>query len=306
MNQFIEMSTFIAVVEAQGISSAAQRLATSKSVVSARIQQLEKRLGVILLERGRQLQVTQAGQVFYERAVKIMADVVDAEESVSSLQASLHGTLRLAVSMVFSVTHLDRILTRFMLQHPQLILDVETTDRYINLHEEQFDAAIRIGPLTDSSLIARVIAPNIRVICASPDYLNRYGTPLTPYDLMQHQGMFYSNREKSSGIWHLPVDGDTRSFRIGTRLRTDNGFQLLQSAQAGLGLAILPTFLAHEALASGQLQIVLAQHAPANSHIALVYRQSKRASPKIHALYRFLMREINNPPYWDRQIQHLL
>lgn len=306
LNQFIEMSTFIAVVEAQGISIAAQRLGTSKSVVSARVQQLEKRLGTVLLERGRPLQVTEAGQAFYERVVKIMADVSEAEATVASLQASLQGTLKLAVSMVFAIAHLDQILARFMAQHPQLILDIHTTDQYVNLHDEQFDAAIRIGPLNDSSLIARLIAPNTRVICASKDYLQQYGTPIVPQDLQRHTGVFYSNREKNSSIWHLPVDGQVSAFRIGMRLRTDNGFQLLQAAKAGLGLAILPTFLAYEALADRQLQIVLPAYAPTGSQIALVYRQSKRTSPKIQALYEFLRQEINNPPYWDQHIQHLL
>ncbi len=217
MNQFQEMATYIAVVEAANISAAARRLGTTKSVVSRRIQQLETRLGTVLFERGKTLGLTDAGHLFYQRAVLILSEVSDAEESVRTLHGQLQGPLRLTAPMAFSIRYLAPLLSTFMAQYPSLNLDVEYSDRLANLNQENFDVAIRIGPLADSDLIAQRICANRHLICASPAYLAQKGTPMHPQHLQQHQGLLYIQREPT-GMLQLPIEGEIRSFRIGKRL----------------------------------------------------------------------------------------
>ena len=278
VNKLCEMHSFVTVVDTGSISEAARRMGVAKSMVSQRLQQLEKRLGSILLERGRHARLTESGEVFYRYCVRILADVDDAEGAVQTLQSSLHGSLRIAAPMAFSIRYLTPILSSFAVRYPQLQLDVDFDDRHVNLHEERYDAAIRIGELPDSSLVAKTITPNRHIICASPDYLAAHGTPQTPQELSRHFAMLYVNREPH-GMWTLPVNNALESFRVRCRLRTNNAHQLMEAAKAGMGLAILPTFLAAQSIVAGELQEVLAPYAPRGGNISAVYRQSLRGSP---------------------------
>ncbi|EYS93143.1 LysR family transcriptional regulator [Cupriavidus sp. SK-4] len=301
MNKLSEMHAFVAVVDAGSITEAARRLGTTKSVISQRVQLLEQRLGAVLLQRGRGAAPTEAGQVFHEYCVRILAEVGEAEDAVLAANTSLRGSLRLAAPMAFSMQYLGPMLSAFSLRYPELRLDVESDDRYVNLHDGNFDVAIRMGQLPDSSLVARPIAPNLHLICASPGYLAAHGTPAHPTDLRHHEGLLYSNREPH-GMWQLPVQGELQSFRIRGRLRTDSGHHLLAAACGGLGLAILPAFLAAQAIAAGELCIVLPGYQPSGGQISAVYRRSHRASPKIHALADFLAAQIGQPPIWELAI----
>jgi DNA-binding transcriptional LysR family regulator len=301
MNKFSDMTTFVTVVDSGSFSEAARRLATTKSIVSERIQQLEKRLGCALIERGRPLRMTQAGLVFYESASRVLQEVERAEESVQDTQASLSGMFRLAVPMAFMTRHLGPLLSKFAARHPDLCLDVEAQDRVVSLQDGQYDMALRMGELSDSSLVARTITINRHLICASPRYLEQRGTPSHPNDLPNHDGLIYYNREPN-GMWSLPVDGKRQSFRIGARLRTDSGHLLLEGARAGLGLAILPTFLAVEPLLNGELVPVLQAYSPSGGQISAVYRKTVRTPPKIHVLIEFLADEIGHPARWDADL----
>ncbi|WP_230942482.1 LysR family transcriptional regulator [Burkholderia stagnalis] len=298
MNKFSDMSTFVAVVESGSFSEAARRLGTTKSIVSQRVQRLEKRLDCPLLKRGRPLQLTEPGARFFERSRHLLQELERIEDDVHEAGASLSGTLRLAVPVTFITRQLAPLLSRFSAKYPALCIDVEADDRLSNLHDGRFDAAIRIGPLADSSLVARSLAGNHHLVCASPAYLAQRGVPAHPDDLARHDGLIYLNREPN-GMWCLPVDGEPKSFRIGTRMRTDSGHQLLAGAIAGLGLAILPTFLASDALLSGELVPVLSGYAPPGGHVSVVYRKSIRTSPRIHALLDFLTDAIGRPASWD-------
>lgn len=301
VNKLCEMHSFVAVVDTGSISEAARRMGVAKSMVSQRLQQLEKRLGSILLERGRHARLTESGEVFYRYCVRILAEVDDAEGAVQTLQSSLHGSLRIAAPMAFSIRYLTPILSSFAVRYPQLQLDVDFDDRHVNLHEERYDAAIRIGELPDSSLVAKTITPNRHIICASPEYLAAHGTPQTPQELSRHFAMLYVNREPH-GMWTLPVNNALESFRVRCRLRTNNAHQLMEAAKAGMGLAILPTFLAAQSIVAGELQEVLAPYAPRGGNISAVYRQSLRASPKLQALVSFLTEQIGSPPEWEQML----
>ncbi len=302
MNKLADMSTFVAVVEAGSLTEAARRMGTTKSVVSQRISQLESRLGICLVERARKLRVTDAGRQFYARCVAILSDVVEAEESLERQGSELRGLLRLAAPLTFGIRYLAPILSQFAKLHPDICLDVEADDRYVNLQDENFDLAIRLGELRDSSLVARNIARNHKVICASPAYLAARGVPQHPRDLHDHDGLLYAHRE-SNGMWQLPVDGEMQSFRIKARMRTDNGYQMLDSARAGLGLVILPMFMAADAIAADELVPVLTDYAPTAGQISAVFRQSKRGSPKIQSLVKFVTEQLGQPPVWEVTIR---
>lgn len=302
MNKFVDMATFVAVVDAKSISEAAKRLGTTKSVVSQRIHQLEKHLNTQLFERGRHLTITQSGNLFYQRCIQILTDVELAELEASTLKSHLKGRLRLSVPMAFTEYYLASILSKFAQQYPELELDIEATDSYANLSNDNFDAAIRFGRLPTSSLIAKKISINRHVLCASPSYLQQCGNPEHPDDLENHEGLLYILREPH-GMLQLPVNGQLRSFRIRNRLRTNSGHQLFAAAMDGLGLAILPTFIAAEHIASGALSIVLPKYSPLSGDISVVHRQGHRNSNKIKVLVDYLREAIGYPPAWDLCIQ---
>ncbi|WP_347018584.1 LysR family transcriptional regulator [Acinetobacter calcoaceticus] len=305
MNKFIDMTTFVTVVDAKSISEAAKRLGTSKSVISQRIKQLETRLNTQLFERGRQLKITQSGLLFYERCVNILADVETAELEVTTMKCHLRGPLRLSVPMAFTEHHLAPILAKFAENYPDLELDIEATDNFVNLNDDNFDAAIRMGRLTASSLIAKPVSVNRHVLCASPKYLAQFGVPNHPNDLQHHEGLLYILREHN-GMLQLPIDGYSHSFRIKNRMRTNSGHQLLAAAVEGLGITILPTFLAAEYIESGTLSIVLPQYTPVGGDISVVYRKGYRNSNKIMTLVDYLKETIGCPPQWDRRIHQQL
>ncbi|WP_123775933.1 LysR family transcriptional regulator [Acinetobacter sp. BIGb0102] len=305
MNQIIEMQTYIAVIEAGSITNAAKRLGITKSVVSQRIQQLEQRLATALIHRGRTMQCTDAGQEFYQQSIKILAELSHLEESISAHHDHLRGNFRLSVPQGFSIRYLAADLAEFMKMYPDLKLDIESSDYFVNLNNGNYDVAIRMGELPDSNLISQTIAENRHYICASPDYLQTHGTPTHPNELFRHRGLLYLPREPH-GMWQLPVDGERAFFRISPYMRSDSGHQLLEAAKLGLGIAILPGFLAADAICQQQLKVILPAFSPSGGNISVVYRVSNRASPKIQALVQFLSKKIGHTPSWDIAIQKTL
>lgn len=301
-NKFAELHTFVMVVDACGISEAARRLGVSKAIVSRRIQLFEKRLNACLLERGHKLHVTPAGKQLYEGAIHILDELTHAEEAIKSTTAEFSGELRIVVPTVFGPRYLSPILTLFAKQYPEIHLDIEASDNVASSFDENFDIAIRISTPPDSSLIATPFAENRQVICASPDYLAKRGMPLHPRDLGDHDGLLYTPRE-SGGHWRLLVDGQKATFSIRRRFRTNSDFQLLDAARQGLGLAILPTFHAAEAIVAGDLQVVLESFTPDAGWISGFYRTSRRGSMKIQALVQFIRQHLDKPPRWDKAIR---
>ncbi|MHC3122430.1 LysR family transcriptional regulator [Acinetobacter sp. GN11] len=304
MNKFSDMSTFVAVVDSGSISEASKKLGVAKSVISQRIHLIESHFNVVLFERGRKMKVTQSGQLFYERCLKILADIADTEIEIRQTKSSLSGRLRLSVPMAFTEAYLADVLIAFSAKYDNLRVDIEATDQFVNLADESFDAAIRLGQMKDSNLIIQPIAKNLHVLCASPAYLQQKGTPQHPSELQQHQGLLYINREPN-GIFMLPVNERNEPFRIQPRLRTDSAHVLMAGALEGLGIAILPTFIAADKISSGELQIVLPQYSPSGGYISVAYRQSQRGSTKINTLVEFLSNSIGEIPIWDQKINNV-
>jgi len=286
------------VVESGGFSRAAARLGVSKSIVSRRIARLEAELGARLLSRTtRGLSPTEAGLDFKTRAERILAELEEAREAVARQGSGAVGRLRLSLPLGFGVRHVAPVLTRLAKAHPALVIDVSYTDRRVDLVAERFDAALRIGTLRDSSLVARRLAPVRAVLVASPDYLAGHGAPKTPAELAAHECLIYSG--SSAAEWQFRVGNRTLSVRPHGRLRADNGDVLLHWAIAGLGIAELPTFYLADALESGALKPVLMDYELPEQGIHVV-RPPGAVPGKVRVLIDALVERFGGEPDWDR------
>jgi DNA-binding transcriptional LysR family regulator len=302
MSLFEDMGVFTAVVEARSFTGAAARLGVAKSVVSRRIADLEERLGVSLFHRTtRRLSLTESGAAFYDRTVRILADVADAQNALKSLQGELVGKLRIGAPMSFGTMHLAGALDEFLAAHPEVEIDLDLNDRRVDLVSEGFDVAIRIGHLPDSSLIMKRLAPCRANVCASPRYLAEHGTPATPEDLASgHTCLIYSNIS-ATGQWRFIVDGKERYPAVlARRFSVNNGEVLRDAAIAGLGLVVLPTFITWRALARGELEVVLADYEVADPGIHAIWAPGRHLSAKVRALVDFLAARFGPEPYWDK------
>jgi len=287
MNQFDDLHIYTTTVDLHGFTAAAGRLGLSKQFVSRRVGALEARLGVRLLTRTtRKLAVTDLGRIYYERARQILQDVSDADLAVSSQSGQPRGLLRLSAPMTFSTMHLSALVPRFLLDHPQVSLEMDLNDRTVDVVGEGYDMALRIGALADSSLIARLIAPVPTVLCCSPAYRETHGVPATPAALAGHE-CIQATRQRS-GEWRFLVDGREVAVGIGGRLRYNNGELARDAAVAGLGIVRLPRFMVADALRAGQLETLLDDFRPPDSGLYALYPQHRQASLIIRAFIDFL------------------
>lgn len=299
MDRLDDMVTFVKVVDARSFTGAAERLGLSKSVVSRRISELEDRLGARLLNRTtRRLSPTEVGLAFYERCGRIIAELEEAERAVGDLHGSPRGRLRINAPVSFGQMHLASAIVDFLERNPAIEIDIHLNDRYVDLLEDGFDMAIRIGRLRDSSLIARRLAPSRRAVVASPRYLQTFGRPERPEDLVEHNCLLYTN-VPTSEQWQFMTDEGVRTVRVNGNVRANNGDMTHAAALAGLGIAILPTFLCGEALASGRLErLDLNLHA-AETGVFAVYPQNRHLSSKVRTFVDFLAARFGPTPYWD-------
>jgi DNA-binding transcriptional LysR family regulator len=296
-----QLETFVRVVEAGSFSGAARQMVLAKSAVSRRVAELESRLGAQLLHRTtRRLSMTETGQQLYERAQRILADLEEAEESATGDKALLRGRLHVTAPLSFGVMHLPPLLTPFLERYPDLILDLDLSDRMLNLVESGFDLALRIGDLEDSSIVARRLAPIRFVLCASSDYLRKNGVPEKPQELTGHQGLSYSNAPEGDQWRFESPESERISVRVPSRLRSNNGDILLQQAIAGMGIAVLPTFLAYRAVQSGELRVVLPGYPPPATALYALYPSRRYQPYRVRALIDHLADRLSDPPHWDR------
>ncbi|MGB3124539.1 MAG: LysR family transcriptional regulator [Pseudomonas sp.] len=306
MSLFDEMSVFIHVVDAGSFSGAARRLGVAKSVISRRITALETRLDANLFNRTtRRLSLTEVGQAYGVRARRILEDVAEAADATHSLRRELVGRLRVAAPMSFAHQHLSPAIASFLREHPLLDVEVDLNDRQVDLVDEGFDLALRIGTLEDSSLIARKLAPSRRVLCASPAYLKECGEPLTLKDLSarDHRFLVYGNRPLADQ-WRFRVGSNWQAVSIRTpRLTANNGETLRDAAIEGLGLAILPTFIASAPIVAGELKPVLSSYPLPETSIYAVWAPGRPLSTKVRALVDALGARFGESPYWDEAIR---
>lgn len=296
-----DLRAFVAVVETGGFGRAAARLGLAKSILSRRVSRLEASLGGarLLARTTRGVSTTEAGAAFHARCVRVLAELDEARDEVVGREGGVAGTLRIAAPLSFGIAHLAPALARFAADHPRVALDVAYDDRPVDLVGERFDAAVRIGTLADSSLVARRIAPVRLVAVASPAYVERRGAPERPEDVSAHDCLVYSATPNGGETWRFRTGRGTVTLRPHGRFRADNGEALLAAALEGLGIAVLPTFLAGGSLGSGAL-LPLLEAFPVPEHGLHVVRPPGGPAPaRLRALIEFLAARFGPEPYWD-------
>jgi len=299
MDKLTGMAVFARVVEAQSFTAAAARLGMSKSAVSKAIAGLEDRLGVSLLNRTtRRLSLTEVGRAFYERSARILAEAEEAELAVTRLQAAPRGTLKVNAPVSFGILHLGPALADFMERYPELKVDIELTDRFVDLIEEGFDLAVRIASLPDSSLIARKLADNPMAVCAAPPYWGRRGRPSTPHDLSGQDCITYAYNANPNEWPFVDAAGRRIGVRVHGSLHTNNGDVSLCAALAGLGVVLLPRFICGPHLAAGRLEAVLESWMPPPSGIFALYPHNRHLSAKVRAFVDFLAERFGSGRDW--------
>jgi DNA-binding transcriptional LysR family regulator len=299
MSELDDIRAFVEVVETGGFNRASQRLGVSKSIISRRITRLEANLGARLLSRTtRGISPTEAGLEFKARGERILADLEEARDAVAHHEGEVVGQLRISVPLSFGLRHVAPVLTSLAIRHPKLGIEAAYSDRFVDLVAERFDAAIRLGTLKDSSLIARRIAPIRAIMVASADYLARKGHPATPEDLTNHECLIYSGASEREQ-WRFRVGRRWISVKPVGRFRSDNGEALLGAALAGLGITALPTFLVSTALEAGTLQQILPDYPMPEGGLYVVRPPGMHVPSKVRVLIDTLVERFGGEPDWD-------
>ncbi len=278
------LAVFSKVVEMKSFSAAARAVGTTTSAVSKRIAGLEQHLGVRLLARTtRKVALTEAGTALYAHALRILADLAEAEDAVARLGGSVRGTLRVSGPVIFGERHIAPVLPKLLARHPDLRVELSLTDRYVNLAEEGLDCAVRIGSLGDSSLIAVRIGEVDAAVCASPAYLADRGTPTTPHELAAHDCLRFSLIAMSREWRFRGPEGVDFTVPVSGKLSSNNGAAIAAAVVAGAGIARLPLFLVEDSIARGDIVEILRDFKTKSSPIHVVYASSPQDSPKIRA-----------------------
>jgi DNA-binding transcriptional LysR family regulator len=294
-----EITIFAKVVGTGSLSAAARDLGISPALVSRRLAALEARLGVRLINRTtRSLHLTDEGAAYHETCTRVLAEIEEADAAVSAGRAEPRGILRVALPASFGNQHVAPLVPKFAERYPDVQLALSLSERTVNVVEEGFDLAIRIADLADSSLAARKLAPNRRVVCASPAYLRRHGTPRTPEDLAQHNCLatdFAMNWD------YRGPDGKPGSVRVTGRYACDNWEVLREWALVGLGVALKSTWDVRRHLEDGSLLSLLPGYTFATDvAIYAVYPHRRHLPAKTRAFIEFLAESFGPEPYWDR------
>ena len=291
------MAVFARVVEESGFSAAARSLDMSKSAVSKQVTLLEDQMGVRLLQRTtRKLALTDAGAAFYERCVRVVAEAEEAERALSQLQVAPRGLLRITAPVGFGVAHLTGVLLEFQKLYPEVEVDLQLSDRLVDLVEEGFDMAVRISRLQDSSLVARKLCPMPMHIVAAPAYLAQHGTPTEPRDLTRLNCLSYSYAS-SGDTWNLRHRDRDVAVHVSGNLRTNTGEVILSAVRAGIGVAILPAFLAGPGLCSGELVELLTDCRLPTGAVYAIYPHSRHLSTKVRVMIDLMVKALTDPPW---------
>jgi len=289
MDKFQEMRAFVAVVDAGSFVRAADALNLSKTAVSRLVGDLEERLGARLLQRTtRKLSLTAEGAVFHERCRQLLDGVAEAEAELSSQAGEAIGQLRLNVPVTFGLLHLAPLWPGFMALHPKVELDVTLSDRLVDLVDEGYDLAVRIARLQTSSLVSRQLTSTRLILCASPAYLQRHGTPAHPSELARHVVFAYSLLA-SGDQWTFEGPDGPVSVKVAPRMRTNSGDTCCTAALQHQGIVLQPSFLVGAHLASGALVEILPQFRSHELGVYAVYPSRKHLTPKVRALIDFLV-----------------
>ena len=282
------VTEFVAVAETNSFTGAANKLKTSVAQISRRVSALEQRLAVKLLHRTtRKVSLSEAGQLYYQQCKHLLEGLELAELAVTQMQAEPKGILRVTAPVTYGEMNLAPLLHQFLERHPQVNLDLILTNQRLDLIEKGVDVAIRLGRLQDSSMIAKRLSSRQMYVCASPNYLERFGEPHTLSELGRHQCLV-----GSVDYWHCKEQNREKSLRVSGRIKCNSGFALVDAAKRGLGLVQLPDYYVQEALDCGELVEVLSDYRDDREGIWALYPPSHKLSPKVRLLIDFLAKEL--------------
>ncbi|MFO1516083.1 MAG: LysR family transcriptional regulator [Lysobacterales bacterium] len=300
MDKLQAMQLFARVVETGSYTAAAEQLEISRALASKLVQALEDQLGVRLLHRTtRRLSLTEAGQNYYQRVAEILAQLAEAEAEAAELQLEPRGRLRVSAPMSFSILHLGAALADFQRKYPRVELELNLNDRVVDLVEDGFDLAIRIGRLADSSLVARRLAGSQIVAVAAPAYLAWHGMPSHPDDLAHHNCLDYTLSPRRDE-WQFARGEERVNVRVRGNLHVNNGDMIALAAAQGLGVALSPAFIVHDALRRGDLVRVLPEWQLPDIGVYAVYPAGRSLPAKTRSLIDFLAERFRPSAPWDR------
>ena len=298
MDRFDEMQAFATVVDAGSFVRATEVLQTSRTAVSRLVADLEARLGVRLLHRTtRRLSLTAEGEVFHAHCKELLAGVEEAEAEVTAGASEAVGLLRVNVPVSFGLLHLAPLWPAFLRQHPKVTLDVTLSDRVVDLVEEGYDLAVRIARLPASTLVSRQLSATRLVLCASPEYLRRRGTPAHPDEIARHTVFSYTLLA-SGETWHFDGPQGPVSVKVTSAMRSNSGDTCCAAALQHQGIVLQPTFMVGQHLRSGALVEILPAYRSFELGIHAVYASRRHVRPKVRVLIDFLL-EAFRTPAWD-------
>lgn len=298
MDTLLGMRTFITVVNTGSFTAAADRLGVSKALTSKYLNQLEQRLGVRLLNRTtRHLRLTEVGQVYYARCQPLLEALDELEAAIQDRQESPQGRLSITAPQTFGEGYLAPAMAPFLKQYPQVTVELNLTDRFVNLLEEGFDLGLRIGDLADSSLVARRLA-SIRIItCAAPWYLEQQGTPTHPRELGAHTCVIDTNIDMLAR-WFYRIDGEQRSIEVGGPFRANSARAVRELVIAGVGIGRCPDYAVADAVRDGRLCRLLQNYESIEYGLYVVYPHRQYLAAKVRAFIEFLVTRFGVRPDW--------
>ena len=296
MDRFHLINVFVAVVDTKGFAGAARKLSMSPPAVTRAVNELEAHLGLRLLTRNtRTVRVTDAGERYVQDCRRILADLLEADESVSGMHAAVQGRLTVTAPVLFGGRYVTPVVTAYLQRYPNVTAQCLFLDRLVNLTEEGADVAIRIGELPDSSLQAIRVGQVRRVICASPDYLARCGLPLQPDDLHGHT-IVSANSVTPNPEWKLMHKGETRTVRLQARMVTTTNDAAMSAALSGFGLTRLLSYQVADHLQTGRLTTVLPDCEPAPLPIHVVHREGRQVPQRVRAFLDLAIERLRENP----------
>lgn len=294
--------TYTKVAEKQSFSGAARELGLTKSAVSKHISALEEILKVRLLNRTtRKISLTEEGQLFLERCLHIMEEMQNAEQQLQNLNENPSGVMRINAPASFGLFHLSPVIAEFAHQYPDIRIEIDFSDGFIDIVESGVDVCIRVASLTDSSLIAKKLAPCQFAMAASPEYLKEHGTPTHPDELINHRYIEYSNIERLHEWRYIdPLTQKEMMAPIHVCMRANNGQMLRQAALSGVGILSAPTFIIGNDIKKGKLVPILTQYANSpERNIYALFAHNKFMATKVRLFIDFIAERFSGKPYWE-------
>jgi len=300
MDRITGVQLFARIVETGSFSKASSDLGITQPTATKHVAALEAHLGARLLNRNtRGVSPTEIGTLYYEKCKAIQRELEEADNLAALLQSKVRGQLRISTSVAFGRRVVTPLALQFMREHPEVTLDLSFDDRYVNLVEQGVDVALRMGRLADSALGARFLGVNPWLTAASPEYLKRRGTPQSPADLAQHDCLVYSSVQGDDRWSFSARDGSSVSVPVKGPLRSNNLSAVLAACRAGLGLAVLPWYVARESVADGAIVAVLEEHALPTQELHAVFPSPKLVPGKVSTFIDFLKLQLDGE-WWKR------